>query len=103
MNTTRRMFLRTAGGAALGLPLLPSLLPRDVNADSLTTPKRFVGLMSQSGIYANDFWPTHVPAGYQTRDQMYGGDRSDGTTSLHQANPRRVLRRRSNSRATSTC
>lgn len=84
---TRRMFLRTAGGAALGMPFLSSLLPRSAKADIGGGPRRFVALQSQSGQFAADFWPVNAPAGYQTRDQMYGGDRSDGTVALHEPIP----------------
>ena len=34
-KVSRRQFLRGAGGAVLALPLLPSLLPRDVEAQAL--------------------------------------------------------------------
>jgi hypothetical protein len=85
--TTRRMFLRTAGGAALGLPFLPSLLPRNARAGLSSTPCRLIALQSQSGQFVGDFWPTVAPAGYQLRDQAYGGDRSDGTVALHEPVP----------------
>jgi hypothetical protein len=80
----RRMFLKTAGGAALGLPLLPSLLPRSARgAGTGTGPRRFVGIMGQSGQMVGDFWPSALPPGYQLRDAKYGGSRSDGTTALN--------------------
>ena len=80
---TRRMFLRSAGGAALGLPFLPSLLPRGAKAGIDTPPRRFVGVLTQSGQMVADFWPTATPAGYQLRS----GDRADGTTALHTPMP----------------
>lgn len=83
----RRFFLRSAGGAALGIPFLPSLLPRGAQAKQGGGPRRFVAIQSQSGQMVGDFWPTQTPAGYQSRDAMYGGDRSDGTTALHEAMP----------------
>ncbi len=83
MKTSRRMFLRTASGMALGLPFLPSLLPRSAEAGGATMPRRFIAIQSQSGQFVSDFWPTYTPPGYQTRDAMYGGPRADGNTALH--------------------
>jgi hypothetical protein len=77
------MFLRTASGMALGLPFLPSLLPRSAEAGGFGAPRRFIAIQSQSGQYVTDFWPTRTPAGYQLRDTAYGGPRADGTTALH--------------------
>lgn len=84
---SRRMFLRSVSGLALGIPFLPSLLPRSVRADVDGQPRRFVAVMSQSGQMCADFWPAWTPAGYQLRDTMYGGDRADGTTALHETMP----------------
>jgi Protein of unknown function (DUF1552) len=84
---TRRMFLRSASGLALGLPFLPSLLPRNAKGGIGTTPRRFVAVQSQSGQFVDDFWPAWTPAGYQLRDQMYGSARADGTTGLHETLP----------------
>jgi hypothetical protein len=78
----RRMFLQSAGGAALGLPFLSSLLPRSARARAATGPRRFVAVMGQSGQMVADFWPSATPAGYQLRDTAYGGARADGTTAL---------------------
>jgi hypothetical protein len=80
---TRRMFLRSASGLALGIPFLPSLLPRSAKGGVGTAPKRFVAIQSQSGQFVTDFYPAWTPAGYQLRDQMYGGPRADGTTALN--------------------
>lgn len=84
---SRRMFLRSAGGAMLGLPFLPSLLPRGAKAGIDAPPKRFVAVLSQSGQMCADFWPAWTPAGYQLRDAAYGGARADGTTALHTPMP----------------
>lgn len=46
MNTSRRMFLRTASGMALGLPFLPSLLPRSAEAGGSGSPRRFIAIQS---------------------------------------------------------
>lgn len=85
--TNRRTFLRTAGGMALGLPLLPSLLPRGVNAGGLESPKRFLALRSLSGQFVEDFWPTAPPAGYQDRGAVFGPSYADGTVGLHDTMP----------------
>ncbi|HET6585837.1 MAG TPA: hypothetical protein VFG69_20415, partial [Nannocystaceae bacterium] len=86
-RSTRRTFLRSASGLALGLPFLPSLLPRGASAGGVTTARRFIAVMSQSGQKVADFWPNWAPPGYQLRDQAYGGARSDGTTALHTTMP----------------
>ncbi|WP_338866412.1 DUF1552 domain-containing protein [Myxococcus stipitatus] len=56
----RRMFLRGAGGAALALPLLPSLLsPREAKAQSGQRPKCFVHFRTPHGaIFGANMWPT---------------------------------------------
>jgi len=81
------MFLRSASGLALGLPFLPSLLPRSVKAGGSLAPRRFVAIQSQSGQMVGDFFPTWTPPGYQLRDTMYGGARADGTTALNTTMP----------------
>lgn len=83
----RRIFLNTAAGAALALPFMPSLLPRELAAQPAASPKRFVSVMSYSGQFVSDWFPTATPAGYQLRDTMYGGTRSDGTTAVHEPWP----------------
>lgn len=87
MRNTRRVFLRSAGGLALGLPLLPSLMPRSVRGGVVDSPRRFIAVQSQSGQMVTDFFPAWTPPGYQLRDQMYGGPRADGTTALSQTMP----------------
>lgn len=84
---SRRMFLRSVSGLALGIPFLPSLMPRGARADVDGQPRRFVAVMTQSGQMCADFWPAWTPPGYQLRDQAYGGDLSDGTTALSQTMP----------------
>jgi len=56
---SRRQFLRGAGGFALALPFLPSLLPRAAWAQSAPTgPKRMVHFASPHGaIWPQDMWP----------------------------------------------
>jgi len=55
-STTRRTFLRGAGGFTLALPLLPSLMPRGVGAKgNWTIPPRFVSICTQHGAVWEDF------------------------------------------------
>jgi hypothetical protein len=83
----RRIFLHSLGGATLALPFMPSLLPRELAAQPAASPKRFFGLLSYSGQFVTEFFPTWTPAGYQLRDAVYEGARRDGTTALHEALP----------------
>jgi len=83
----RRIFLRSAGGALLGLPFLPSLLPRSLSAQTKPVTKRLVAVLSSSGQFVADWFPAWAPPGYQLRDAMYGGPRADGTTALHETMP----------------
>jgi hypothetical protein len=45
----RRQFLRGAGGAAMLLPFLPSLLPRTARAQTVAAPKRFIYIGTEHG------------------------------------------------------
>lgn len=59
MKMNRRNFLRGAGGVAVGLPLLESLLPRRARAGgTTTTPRRFVAFCCCNGVEITRFWPT---------------------------------------------
>jgi hypothetical protein len=85
----RRMFLHGAGGAVLALPWLPSLLPREVQAQASANPLRFITIKSYSTQNIRDFYPSRPVSGYTLRN--YGGDESggsngknDGTLSLEQ-------------------
>ncbi len=56
MSTTRRTFLRGAGGFTLALPLLPSLMPRGAGAKgNWTIPPRFVSICTQHGAVWEEF------------------------------------------------
>lgn len=57
MNLSRRTFLRGLGGAAVALPLLPSMFARDAFAQS-TFPKRFIYFFHPNGTMQESFWPT---------------------------------------------
>src|SRR5258708_36532257 len=67
----RRMFLRAATGATVGIPFLSSLLPRTARAQVAAQPLRFLSMKSQSGPLATAWYPTSTPAGYQLRDTKY--------------------------------
>jgi hypothetical protein len=54
---TRRAVLRGAGGIAIGLPWLESLLPRHARADA-TMPKRFIVMFSPNGTLPTQWSPT---------------------------------------------
>jgi len=56
---SRRTLLRAASGAALALPLLPSLR-RSAGAQSADVPKRFVTMYTPNGVIHEDWWPTAV-------------------------------------------
>ncbi len=69
---TRRQLLRGAGGFTLALPLLPSLLPRGVEAKGgAAIPPRFVSISTGHG----GVWPEHMhPAQSTLTETMnYGG------------------------------
>lgn len=53
---SRRNVLRAASGAALALPLLPSLRP--ARAQAQVFPKRFVTMYTPNGVIHEGWWPT---------------------------------------------
>jgi hypothetical protein len=56
---SRRNILRAASGAALALPLLPSLRGR-AQAQADAAPKRFVTMYTPNGVIHDGWWPTNV-------------------------------------------
>src|SRR5690349_11260579 len=58
---SRRLFLRGAGGIAIGLPFLESLAPRTARAAD-STPRRFVAFMTHNGVDMARFRPTSMGA-----------------------------------------
>jgi hypothetical protein len=57
---SRRNLLRAASGAALALPLLPSLGSRRARAEASVAPKRFVSMYTPNGVIHEGWWPTAV-------------------------------------------
>lgn len=55
-RSSRRLFLRGAGGVALGLPFLASALSRE--AAAAPPPKRFVCFFTCNGVNMDAFWPS---------------------------------------------
>lgn len=56
---SRRNFLRGAGGIAVGLPVLGSLLPRRVEAQMAAAPiKRFITYFNPNGVIPAGWYPT---------------------------------------------
>ncbi|HEX2733232.1 MAG TPA: DUF1552 domain-containing protein [Polyangiaceae bacterium] len=82
-QTSRRMFLRGAGGAVLALPLLESLLPKAV-AQSTAAPKRFIVVKSFSTQLIKQWYPAFEGNGYTLKDAVYSDSKADGTTLLTQ-------------------
>jgi hypothetical protein len=80
----RRAFLKGAGGAALAMPFLESLLPRTASAQALTPPKRFIVLKTFSTQLVQEWYPRFTGNGYQLKDSKYSGSKADGTTLLTQ-------------------
>src|SRR5688572_16344357 len=71
-RATRRQVLRGAGGFALALPWLPSLLPRDADAGvSPFAQKRFVAFATEHGAIWSD--SMHPAESTLTQTQQYGG------------------------------
>jgi hypothetical protein len=72
---SRRQFLIGAGGTALALPLLPSLLPKEARAAALaaaSSERYFVHMTTWHAVYASQFFgPLLDQAATQT--QTYGG------------------------------
>ena len=56
-TTSRRRFLKAAGGIAVALPFLESLEYRTAQAQSSPMPKRFVAFFQGCGVDVSRFWP----------------------------------------------
>ena len=57
----RRMFLRSAAGVTLGLPLLDSLLPKEARGAEQNV-RRFIGFLTGNGVNLQTFWPASLGA-----------------------------------------
>ncbi len=64
MTIPRRTFLRGAG-AALGLPLLDSMLPRSARAAATPDVRRMVAICAPLGIHTPNLVPEHAGANYE--------------------------------------
>src|SRR5262245_21195009 len=84
---SRRHFLQGAGGVALAIPVLPSLLARNAFAASAPLPKFYVGMLaSHGGESKENMYPIHASVsaalttkllyestgGYPAHDIRYG-------------------------------
>ena len=67
----RRNFLRGACGAAVGLPVLESLMPRRARAGGSDAPKRFIAFACCNGVEMDRFFPTS-PYGALTAASLTG-------------------------------
>lgn len=64
-KVSRRQFLRGAGGAVLALPLLPSLLPREVEAQALaqaSSERYFVHMTTWHAVFQDPYFGTLLKA-----------------------------------------
>jgi hypothetical protein len=57
INFSKRRFLFGAGGAALALPFLHSLMPRQ-NANASPLPRRFISIFSANGQHDGNWYPS---------------------------------------------
>ena len=85
----RRMFLQGAGGAALSIPFLGSLLGRGASAAPAPGQAvRFIAIKSYSAQTIVDWYPTLSGNGYEVRTPANSeGSKADGTTILTQQLP----------------
>jgi len=81
-KTSRRIFLRGAGGAMLALPWLESLSTRSAAAAASAAPKRFICIKSFSTQLIKEWYPRFEGNGYVLKDSVYSGSKADGTTLL---------------------
>ncbi|MEM6791867.1 MAG: DUF1552 domain-containing protein [Myxococcota bacterium] len=81
-SVSRRNFLLGSGGAVLAIPFLESLASKEALA--APAPKRLVVMKSFSTQLIEEWYPTMSGNGYQLHDDVYSGNKADGTTLLHQ-------------------
>lgn len=75
-STSRRRFLRGAGGVLLALPALSSL----AHAAEARPPRRFFAIKSYSTQRVVDWYPRFAGAGHPARPFAPGNGKQDGTT-----------------------
>jgi hypothetical protein len=84
MRVSRRRLLQGAGGAALAVPALESLLPRKVTAQAAPA-RRLIVVKSFSTQLIAEWYPAFQGNGYELKDAKYpGSTKADGTTLLTQ-------------------
>lgn len=74
-RVSRRQFLLGAGGAALAVPLLPSLLPREAQAQALaqaSAERYFVHMTTWHAVFQSQFYGSLLDVA-PTQTMMYGG------------------------------
>ena len=79
-SSSRRNFLRGAGGALLAIPFLESIATKEALAAE--APRRLIVLKSFSTQLISEWYPTMSGNGYQLHDAVYSGNKADGTTLL---------------------
>ena len=82
--SSRRSFLKGAGGAVLAMPFLESLAPRLARGQTMTPPRRFIVIKSFSTQLIKEWYPAFKGNGYALKDSKYSGSKADGTTLLTQ-------------------
>ena len=80
MSLSRRQLLRGAGGAVLALPFLESIASKEALA--APAPKRLVVMKSFSTQIISSWYPTFSGNGYVLKNDVYSGNKADGTTLL---------------------
>ena len=70
-STSRRKFLKGAGGVSIALPVMESLLHlQGATAKTKKPAKRFVCLSNNYGIYAKAFFPKEAGKGYELSETL---------------------------------
>lgn len=81
-SISRRNFLLGTGGAVMALPFLESMASKEALA--APAPKRLIVMKSFSTQLIDAWYPTMSGNGYQLHDDVYSGNKADGTTLLNQ-------------------
>ncbi len=92
-RVSRRQFLVGAGGAALALPLLPSLLPRDAQAQAMgaaSAERYFAHMTTWHGVYQSSFFGPLLDAA-PTQTMPYAGITVNSSPLVSTTNGNRVV------------